>query len=208
MLRNIFKKGEYKMKKYLLSGLAIAGLMMAATSAQAIDFSKPYVLGEAGYSFGIKNAGDAGILGIGAGYHVNEFLRADLTVGYRGWSDVNMKTAVGKRKTDMWSLPVLANLYGTVPLNNRLSIYGMGGLGMAWNVTDDMPDAKGASKSNFAWTAGVGLDYMVNSCLSFDLGYRYTDLGEARVKSRDGYTGKTKQDVRSNDVKLTARYYF
>lgn len=196
------------MKKYLLSGLAIAGLMMAATNANALDFSKPYFLGEAGYSFGIKDAGDAGILGIGAGYHVNEFLRTDLTVGYRGWSDVNMKTTEGKRKTDMWSLPVLANLYATMPLNNVFSVYGMGGLGMAWNKTDSLPDAKGATKSNFAWTAGVGFDYMVNNCLSLDLGYRYTDLGQARVKVRDGYTGKSKQDIRSNDVKLTARYYF
>ncbi len=196
------------MKKYLLSGLAIAGLMMAATSAHAIDFSKPYVLAEGGYSFGMKDNGDAGILGIGTGYHVNEFFRTDLTVDYRGWGDIDMKTTVGKKKTDMWSVPVLANLYGTVPLNNRLSVYGMGGLGIAWNVTDDMPDGKGATKTSFAWTAGVGLDYMVNNCLSFDLGYRYSDLGEARIKARDGYTGKTKQDVRSNDVKLTARYYF
>lgn len=196
------------MKKYLLSGLAIAGLMMAATNAYAIDFSKPYILGEAGYSFGIKDAGDAGILGIGAGYHINEFFRTDLTVGYRGWSEVNMKTAEGKRKTDMWSLPILANLYATMPLNNVFSVYGMGGLGMAWNKTDSLPDAKGATKTNFAWTAGVGFDYMVNNCLSFDLGYRYTDLGQARVKVREGYTGKSKQDIRSNDVKLTARYYF
>lgn len=196
------------MKKYLLSGLAIAGLMMAASNAHAIDFSKPYVLGEAGYSFGIKDTGDAGILGIGAGYHVNEFLRSDLTVAYRGWGDVNMKANEGSRTTDVWSIPALVNLYATMPLNNVFSVYGMGGLGMAWNVTDDMRDAKGATKTNFAWTAGVGFDYMVNNCLSLDLGYRYTDLGQARVKVREGYTGKSKQDMRSNDVKLTARYYF
>ena len=48
------------MKKYLLSSLAVAGLMMFSVGAQAIDFSKPYIVGEAGYSFGIKNTGDAG----------------------------------------------------------------------------------------------------------------------------------------------------
>lgn len=195
------------MKKYLLSGLAAAGLMMAASSASAYDFSKPYVLGEAGYSFGTSANGDAGILGIGAGYHLNEFMRGDITVGYRGWGDVNMR-ADRHTKTDVWSIPALANLYVTFPLHEQFSIYGMGGLGMSWNKTDSMPDAKGATKSNFAWTAGGGIEYMVNRCLSFDVGYRYTDLGQARVKARDGYTGKSKQDMRSNDVKLTARYYF
>lgn len=195
------------MKKYLLSSLAIAGFMMVSAGAQAIDFSKPYIVGEAGYSFGIKNTGDAGLLGIGTGYHFNEFARGDITVGYRGWGDVNMR-GEPKRKTDVWSLPVLANLYLTYPVYDNISVYGMGGLGMAWNKTDSMPDAKGATKSNFAWTAGVGLDYYVNTCLSFDLGYRYTDLGQARVKVRNGYIGQGKSDMRSNDVKLSARYYF
>ena len=195
------------MKKYLLSGLAIAGLMMFSATAQALDFSKPCIVGEAGYSFGMKNTGDAGILGIGAGYHINEYLRGDITVGYRGWGDVNMK-AEPSRKTDVWSLPVLANMYVTYPIHRNWSVYGMGGLGMAWNKTDSNSGAKGARKSNFAWTAGVGIDYFVNDCLSFDLGYRYTDLGEARVKYRDGYVGQTSEDIRSNDVKLSARYYF
>ena len=84
----------------------------------------------------------------------------------------------------------------------------MGGLGMAWNKTDSIRGAKGATKSNFAWTAGVGIDYFVNDCLSFDLGYRYVDLGQARVKTRTGYDVKSKSDMRSNDVKLSARYYF
>ncbi len=195
------------MKKYLLSGLAAVGLIMAAGSASAYDFAKPYVLGEAGYSFGLSETGDAGIVGIGAGYHINEWVRSDLTIGYRGWGHVNMK-ADTQSKTDVWSVPVLANFYLTVPVNQQFSIYGMGGLGMAWNKTDNMRDAKGATKSNFAWTAGAGIEYALSPCMSLDLGYRYTDLGQARVKTRDGYTGKSKQDMRANDVKLTARYYF
>ena len=84
----------------------------------------------------------------------------------------------------------------------------MAGLGMAWNVTDDMPDAKGATKSNFAWTVGAGIEHMFTDCMALDIGYRYSDLGQARVKSREGYTGKSKEDMRSHDIKLTARYYF
>lgn len=192
------------MKKYLLSSLAIAGLMFFTSGAQALDFSKPYVVGEAGYSFGTSNTGDAGVFAVGAGYHVNEYFRGDVTVGYRGFGNVK----VNGQKTDVWSMPVLANLYMTYPIHQRFSVYGMGGLGMAWNKTDSIRGAKGATKSNFAWTAGVGIDYFVNDCLSFDLGYRYVDLGQARVKTRTGYDVKSKSDMRSNDVKLSARYYF
>lgn len=195
------------MKKYLLSGMAAAFMMFAATSASAYDFSSPYVLAEGGYSFGQKANGDAGILGVGMGYHVNQYMRSDITVGYRGWGNVDMR-ADRSKKTDVWSIPVLANFYVTYPATERFSVYAMAGLGMAWNKTDNMPDAKGATKSNFAWTAGAGIEQMITDCMSLDLGYRYSDLGQARVKSRAGYTGKSKEDMRSHDIKLTARYYF
>lgn len=195
------------MKKHLLSGFAAALMLFAATSASAYDFSKPYVLAEGGYSFGRKANGDAGILGVGMGYHINHYFRTDLTVGYRGWGNVDMRSNRSK-KTDVWSIPVLANFYLTYPMNHNFNIYGMAGLGMAWNKTDNMPDAKGATKSNFAWNVGAGIEHMFTDCMSLDIGYRYTDLGEARIKSRAGFTGKSKEDMRSHDVKLTARYYF
>ena len=195
------------MKKYLLSGLAAAAMIFSASAASAYDFNSPYVLAEGGYSFGTTANGDAGVLGVGVGYHLNNYFRTDLTVGYRGWGNVDMRADKSK-KTDVWSLPVLANFYATYPVSQSFNIYGMAGLGMAWNVTDDMPQAKGATKSNFAWNIGAGIEHMFTDCMSIDLGYRYTDLGQARVKSRAGYTGKSKEDMRSHDVKLTARYYF
>ena len=91
---------------------------------------------------------------------------------------------------------------------NNFDIYAMGGLGMAWNKTDSISNASGRTKTNFAWTAGVGVDYFINDCWSLDLGYRYTDLGTARVKGNNTFDGHTKRNVKSNDIKLSARYYF
>ena len=91
---------------------------------------------------------------------------------------------------------------------NKFDVYGMAGIGMAWNKTDSIRNAKGKTKTNFAWTVGAGVDYFINQCWSLDLGYRFTDLGQARVKGNGQYDGKDKQDIRSNDIKLTARYYF
>ncbi len=196
------------MKKYLLSSLAVAGMMFCASAANAYDFNAPYIVGEAGYSFGQKSINDAGLLGIGAGYHINEFLRSDLIVSYRGWSKAKFKGEDGTGRADLWSIPVLANIYASMPFYKGVGVYATGGIGMAYNKTNSIDGARGKGRFNFAWNVGAGFEYQINRCWSLDLGYRYSDLGQARVSARDGYTGQTKKDVRSHDVKLSARYYF
>ena len=196
------------MKKYLLSTLAVAGILACSTIASASEvLPGPYVVGEAGWAIGMDNMDDAGIFGLGMGYHVNDFMRADVTVGYRPFGKVKFRGEESK-KSDIWSLPVMANIYAKYPIHRMFDIYGMGGIGMAWNKTDSITNAKGKTKSNFAWTVGAGIDYYINDCWSLDLGYRYTDLGTARVKGNDQFVGQSKEDVRSNDIKLSARYYF
>lgn len=196
------------MKKYLLSSLAVAGLMVCTTTVSAEEPHRaPYVVGEAGYSFGTKNAEDAGILGIGTGYHINEFLRTDIIASYRGWGKLKFKGA-SDQKSDLWSIPVLANIYATYPVYDGMGVYAMGGIGMAMNKTKSIDGAKGKKRFNFAWNVGAGIDYTFNNCWSLDLGYRFTDLGNGRVSGRDGYNGSTKSDIRSHDIKLSARYYF
>ena len=47
----------------------------------------------------------------------------------------------------------------------------------------------------------------MTDCMALDLGYRFVDLGNARVK--DLATGsKIKQDVKYNDIKIGMHYYF
>ena len=106
------------------------------------------------------------------------------------------------------SLPVMMNFYAKYRLGHSFDLYGMAGLGMSWNKTKNTSNAHGRTRANFAWTAGAGIDYYINECWSLDLGYRYTDLGNSCVKGNDSFTGRHKQDVRSSDVKLSARYYF
>ena len=72
-------------------------------------------------------------------------------------------------------------------------------------VLSDAPKGKG--KSNFAWNVGGGIEYALTSNVCLDLGYRYTDLGNAEAKNRT--TGdKYKEDVKYNDIKLGMQYYF
>lgn len=193
------------MKKLLLSGLAVVGLLGTTFGAQAEDYvnmSDPYAVVQAGYGFGHKDYKRAGVFALGGGYHMNEYLRADMTVGLRAWGKVKHDDT----KVDTWSIPALANMYVTMPWHN-MGIYAMGGLGMSYNKTDSSTYTKGNGKFDFAWTVGAGVDYRLNQCWSMDLGYRYVDLGEGRSKLKEDGV-RVKRDIRSHDVLLSARYHF
>ncbi len=194
------------MKKFLLSGLAVVGLLGTTFTAQAEEdywnMSNPYAVMQAGYGFGHKDYKEAGVFALGGGYHMNEYLRADVTVGMRAWGEVKHDDT----KVDTWSVPALANMYVMMPWNN-MGFYAMGGLGASYNKTDSTDLTKGDGKVSFAWTAGAGIDYRLNKCWSMDLGYRYVDLGEGRSKLKEDGV-HVKKDIRSHDILLSARYYF
>lgn len=199
------------MKKYLLSSLAVVSIVAMATSASAgfmgIPVQGSYGLVEGGYSFGKTRVGDAGILGVGGGYQINQWLRSDMILSYRGWGDVDLRSTTGT-KNDVWSIPLMFNAYATMPVYKGFGVYAMAGLGASYNKTDSGYLSGGKGKFDFAWNAGAGVEYIFNNCWTVDLGYRYTDLGDAQVKMRDGYDGRKRAGLKSNDVKLTLRYIF
>jgi len=198
------------MKKYLLSTLALAGLLGTVTTANATDqqfmgmsMSDGYAVMQAGFGFGQKDYKESGVFAVGGGYHLNQYLQSDMTVGLRAWGSLEQKN---HEELDSWSIPALVNLYASMPYKN-MSIYGMGGIGAAYNMVDSNRTIKGDDKLNFAWTVGGGIGYRLTPCWNLDLGYRYVDLGEGRSKFKDG-SGRMKQNMRSHDILLSARYYF
>jgi len=68
------------------------------------------------------------------------------------------------------------------------------------------------TETNFAWAVYGGLAYEVNPSVTLDLGYRYTDLGDAksgRVTAYDNsssYSGVFVDDITSHDVMLGVRW--
>jgi opacity protein-like surface antigen len=89
-----------------------------------------------------------------------------------------------------------------------MGVYAMAGLGMSYNHTDSTLGASSKDKVSFAWNLGAGVEYAFNDCWTLDLGYRYTDLGKARIKAHEGFTGHKSEELTSHDIKLTARYSF
>ena len=196
------------MKKYLLSTLAIVGLFGAATANASDDglwsmnMSSGYTVMQAGMGLGRKDYKEAGVFALGAGYHLNQYLKSDVTVGVRAWGKIKTEG----QKADMWTVPALLNVYASMPYK-QIEPYIMGGLGMAWNKADSTAYTKGNHKISFAWTMGAGIGYRLSECWGLDLGYRYVDLGTAESKFKNG-DGRIKRDVTSHDIMLSARYYF
>jgi opacity protein-like surface antigen len=154
----------------------------------------------------------AGIFGLGVGYQVNHWFRADLTGEYRGNSNFNgvdLITFPGGFGADTYHATksewlVLANAYVDLGTWWCITPFVGAGVGTARvsiaNFTDQgITNAGGGalpglaigdnvSKWNFAWALHAGLAYKVNPNFTVELAYRYLNMG-------DGLTG----DLRTFD---------
>ena len=165
------------------------------------------------------NFGNAGIFGLGVGYKVNNWFRADVTGEWRGNSQfhgtdritypggVGIDTYNGTKNE--WV--VLANAYvdlgtwwcitpfiGAGVGGARVAINGFTDQGIALNggVGPALPGlafGDNASTWNFAWAAHAGLAYRVTPNFTVELAYRYLDMG-------DGLTGDLRTFDGTNNV--------
>src|SRR5882724_6294678 len=158
------------------------------------------------------NFNTAGIFGLGVGYKVNNWFRADVTGEYRGNSQffgTDHITYVGGVGIDTYNATknewvVLANAYidlgtwwcitpfiGAGVGGARVAINGFTDAGIANNGGGALPGlayADNVSKWNLAWAVHAGLAYKVTPNFTVELAYRYLDMG-------DGLTG----DLRTFD---------
>src|SRR3954465_7339597 len=159
-----------------------------------------------------NNFNPAGIFGVGVGYKVNNWFRADVTGEYRGNSSffgTDRITYVGGVGTDTYHATknewvVLANAYvdlgtwwcitpfiGAGVGGARVGINGFTDQGIANNGAGALPGlafGDNVSKWNLAWAVHAGLAYKVTPNFTVELAYRYLDMG-------DGLTG----DLRTFD---------
>src|SRR5215212_2061780 len=155
--------------------------------------------------------GSAGLFGLGAGMHVNNWLRVDVTGEFRGNSDFtgldighfgggNTITDEFRAKKSEWLF--LANAY--LDLGTWWCVTPFVGAGIGFSrVTisgftdicttcknDDSTAGPGvafgdtASKWNLAWALHAGMAFQATNNLAIEFAYRYTHLG-------DGITGDT-----------------
>ena len=244
----------------LLSSVAFAADMpsIAAPPAyappQVEDFGGWYLRGDIGFNnqrvrrlnnvldanntSSVQNLGfnTAGIFGLGVGYRVNNWFRADVTGEYRGNSQfygTDQITFPGGVGTDTYHATknewvVLANAYVDLGTWWCLTPYIGAGIGGARvNIIGFRDDgfnnvgglsvstayAADASKFNFAWALHAGITYKVTQSMSIDLGYRYLDMGNGMTGATRAFDNSfvnggpfTFNHISSHDLKLGVRW--
>ena len=146
--------------------------------------------------------GDAGISGLasaGIGVRLSPIFRIDLTGSYMPWlrfsgqDDVGLGT-IGKAKIK----PRVALVNGYVDLGGLAGLplssaqpYLVGSVGASRNQLDDInfstpggptfATINGRTTTEFAWGLGAGIGFPLGRFVTFDLMYKYLDLG--RVES-------------------------
>jgi opacity protein-like surface antigen len=221
----------------LLSQAAVAADMAIAPPPQMYappvveDFGGWYLRGDIGFSNQrvdrLNNALDAGntssvqnlnfntagIYGLGVGYRVNNWFRADVTGEYRGNSQFygsDRITQVGGIGMDTYHATknewvVLANAYvdlgtwwcvtpfiGAGVGGARVAINGFTDAGLSNNGGGALPSlayGDNMSKWNLAWALHAGVAYKVTPNVTVEFAYRYLDMGDGMagdLKTFDG----------------------
>ena len=181
----------------------------------------------------------AGIFGLGVGYTFNNWFRADVTGEYRGNSNffgTDAITYAGGVGVDTYHATksewvVLANAYvdlgtwycitpfvGAGVGGARVSIANFTDQGLANNGGGALPGlafGDNISKWNFAWAVHAGLAYKVSPNLTFELAYRYLDMGDGLTGDLRTFDGTNKvnnpttfKHITSQDLKLGMRWQF
>jgi len=174
---------------------------------------------DVGNTTSVQNLGfnTAGIFGLGVGYRVNNWFRADVTGEYRGNSQFFGTDAItypGGFGTDTYHATksewvVLANAYvdlgtwwcmtpfiGAGVGTARVGISNFTDQGIANNGAGALPGlafGDNTSKWNFAWALHAGVAYKVTPNFTVELAYRYLDMG-------DGLTGDLRTFDGTNNI--------
>ena len=129
------------------------------------------------------------VLGGGAGYRFNSFLRVDATGDYFAPNDyhpADLSDPTVTNRATLQKFDALANLYIDLGSWYGLTPYVGGGAGVAiFDPSEHIAVAdpalyagdRTASRTQFAWAAMAGVGYQVDPSIVVDLGYRHIDLG-------------------------------
>ena len=178
--------------------------------------------------------GTAAAARIGIGYHLSDWLRFDITGQYRGDSDFSAfarySSPLVDADPDSWDGTVeydaakkewlfLANAYFDLGTWMGFTPYAGAGIGFSRVTVSDVREtiepgngiSPGADNSttNFAWALHAGMGVEISDRLTLDVGYSYTDLGEAASGTVAGTsrTGPIRFDnIVSHDLNIGLRY--
>jgi len=142
----------------------------------------------------LNDVGESAVLSAGVGWRFNPNFRADVTLAYRGWYELDDSDAFPSDfKADISSWNLMLNGYWDFTLTWGRPYVGAG-VGLAVNKIDNIVNTGGAlgtatfthpggTKSDLAWAVMAGVGIPINPNLTLDIGYRYIDLGKIESDS-------------------------
>ncbi|KZL20852.1 putative adhesin RP828 precursor [Pseudovibrio axinellae] len=171
-----------------------------------------------------------GVVGVGVGFRMNDYIRTDVTVDYEWDSDFRGRVdCIGAcsggveasdefATLDVWT--ILWNVYADLGHYNGFTPYVGAGIGASSlnvkNVRAINPDGTRVDYPkghwwNFSWALMAGTSYEINSNWNIDAGYRYLNIGAVKTKSfaSNGTVSGIKYDnLAAHEVRVGLRYEF
>lgn len=164
--------------------------------------------------------------GVGIGYQFTSWMRADVTVDHRfgaQFSGTRPNPTYGlgyvRDQADVESSAALFNLYADLGTWGAVTPYVGVGLGVAGNrLTGISREAYALglpagsavlsphTTYNLAWALMAGVAVDMGYGFKIDLGYRYSQLGDARTRMDGPGLGLKLEDLKSHEIRIGARY--
>lgn len=156
--------------------------------------------------------------GVGAGYKISPWLRADVTADYMAPAGFRATFTDGggpeDHKADISSWSFLANGYVDIDTGSRVTPYVGAGVGTSRHrIKDYWVDNDGTyvddsdGEWNLAWAVMAGVAVDLTPSLSLDLGYRYLSLGEATTTDTVGNRDVIKiDDINAHEARVGVRF--
>jgi opacity protein-like surface antigen len=188
-----------------------------------------------GDQFNSQSIGDSTSLGLGVGYQVNNWFRADITGEYRTSAQYHaIESAVfscfgvvsrcfDNYSGQVSSAVVLANGYVDLGTWYGFTPFVGAGIGFSENFFQGLTDqgensgfgfASNHTSTSLAWAAMFGVSYAITPNLKLELGYRYLDQGTItsgaiQCQNTTGCGHEVQQfHLASNDIRLGMRWIF
>ncbi|MER9233561.1 porin family protein [Mesorhizobium sp. M0622] len=162
---------------------------------------------------------------IGFGYHFNDYLRADLNLGYLPGNKIGVSYDSGTTVAsgDLKNFAFSGILNGYVDLGTYVGItpYLGAGIGLVQsrrrlsadyftnngNPADDFVTHDNKTQYSFAYTLNAGLAYQVSKNVSVDLGYQYFSAPDAEYQTVESLISyPIRKGITNHQVKIGLRY--
>ncbi len=141
-----------------------------------------------------SNIGGSAIFGLGFGYQINNWFRADITGEYRTAASYRAGVAyvsgcgatycLDTYTANVWKVVGLVNGYVDLGTWYGLTPFIGAGVGLAYTGMNGLTDngagngfAADSKKTSFAWAIHAGVGYWINERLKLEASYRYLNTG-------------------------------